>query len=181
MPLILLRHTRVAGCQGLCYGNSEVPLAESFDDEAGQVLAHLPEPWRIYSSPSQRCLALARRLAGRYPKAPLCLDDRLVEMDLGGWQGRAWADVPRAEVDLWVEDFFQARPHGGESVAMLQVRVDSFLRDLFAASAEETVVAVTHKGVIRAALACSGVAEAWQANPGFGESVVLKERTLKPV
>jgi broad specificity phosphatase PhoE len=45
-----------------------------------------------------------------------------------------------------------ARPHGGETIAELVVRVRALLDDLHAGPSEE-VVAVTHGSVIRAAVA----------------------------
>jgi len=64
VPLCLIRHTRVAAPAGLCYGQLDIPLADTFAEEARAVreaLAHqfpagLPPIW---SSPSLRCRSLA--------------------------------------------------------------------------------------------------------------------------
>lgn len=171
MPLLLLRHTRVACSEGLCYGNSEVPLATSFASEAEAILEGLPRPDGILSSPLRRCLELARAIEARYPNAPLRVDNDLREMDLGNWQGRLWSEIPRSEVELWAEDFYHARPHRGENVAMLQERVWRWLDRLCPCLQGSTVIGVTHKGVIRAALSWAGVADAWSADIDFGQVV----------
>ena len=57
--------------------------------------------------------------------------------------------MPKQEIDAWAEDFLYARPHGGESVAMLRNRVGAALADWSALN--EPIVIVTHAGVIRAA------------------------------
>lgn len=173
MALILIRHTRLAHTEGLCYGNSEVPLADSFEAEAAEVLDKAPVADLILTSPRERCQALGGKLASRHPSAQLVIDVRLSEMDFGNWQGLSWDQVPRAEVDLWAQDFFRARPHGGESVAMVETRVRDLLTEFASRIANETVIAVTHKGLIRAALAVTGQPDPWQFDPGFGDVIQL--------
>ena len=41
MKLILVRHTSVAVEKGVCYGRTDVPLADSFPDEAREVKQRL--------------------------------------------------------------------------------------------------------------------------------------------
>lgn len=145
--LILVRHTSVSAA-GLCYGRHEVALAASFAGEAAVVRAALPAGCAaVYSSPAGRCVALARRLA----PAPV-LDERLAELDFGDWEGRRWADIPRADLDAWGADFVAIAPPGGESFAQLAARAYGFA-DEVAARHAGPVLAVTHAGVIRALLA----------------------------
>ncbi|NWG45917.1 MAG: alpha-ribazole phosphatase [Alphaproteobacteria bacterium] len=169
MGVILLRHTRPDGAAGLCYGRSDLGLAGTFEAEADAVLAALPQPARIVSSPLSRCLRLAERIASVHG-VTLERDDRLREMDFGRWEGRPWADIPRAELDAWAADFLTARPHGGESVALLAARVAAALADL---AGPGPVCVVTHSGVIRAALAARDGPEGWRADIAFGAIVPL--------
>lgn len=133
----------------MCYGRHDPPLADSFASEARAVatqLADLP-PMPVYCSPALRCRHLAEHL-GWQPQ----YDPRLLELDFGDWEGRAWHDIPRAESEAWTVDFVRRTPPNGESYAALQVRVVEFLRELQTQGAEHAAI-VSHAGVIRAALA----------------------------
>ena len=148
MGLILVRHTRPDVAEGLCYGRTDLGVADTFADEAAAVLSALPKVRRVVSSPLRRCRALAQYIADA-ADLPLDIDERLMEIDFGAWEGRLWSEVPRREIDAWAENFLHARPHGGESVAMLRSRVGAALTDWSARC--EPIVIVTHAGVIKAA------------------------------
>lgn len=169
--MILLRHPRPDVAEGVCYGATDLECA---DDVAAieACVAGLPPVDRVVSSPLRRCLALGSIVAGRF-RLPLTVDERLREMDFGCWEGRPWADIARAEVDAWAADFHDARPHGGESVAMLAARVGGALAALRAMPG--TTLAVTHLGVIRAALAASKREDGWRAQVSFCQSVTLED------
>ena len=63
MILTLIRHTSVAVPKGVCYGQSDVALAGSFDSEAKVVCGRLKGRRfdEVYSSPLSRCVKLAAR------------------------------------------------------------------------------------------------------------------------
>lgn len=166
MALILLRHTRPEGGSGLCYGITDLAPAGELRREARRLAVQLPAARRIVTSPLARCARLAALLADRRG-LPLSADPRLAEINFGRWEGRRWDDIPRREIDAWAADLMHARPHGGESVAMLAARAGAAL-----AEAEGAIV-VTHMGVIRAALARAGRPGAWEARLGFGEWIAL--------
>jgi alpha-ribazole phosphatase len=170
MPLTLLRHTTPAVGPGFCYGRTDVALSPRFEDEAAGVLGRLPPVARIVSSPLERCARLAGHLSARLG-VPVAFDPDWRELDFGAWEGRPWSEVPPAEVDAWVADFMDARPHGGESVAMLLVRVR---RAIARCGPEEDLLAVTHGGPVRAALfAAGGGPESWTRTVPFGGIVAL--------
>ena len=162
MPLTLLRHTTPNHHQGLCYGRLDLDLADSFLVEARIALAALGKMTAIYSSPLSRCMRLAEVME----------EPRLIEMDFGQWEGLPWSDLPREELDAWAEDFMHARPHGGESVAMLRERVLSALDDISKARSLDAVLCVTHSGVIRAAMAGGAQSTDFDLTVAFGGSVV---------
>lgn len=169
MGLILLRHTRPLGADGLCYGRTDLDLAPDFQSEALRLSTELPRAARIITSPLTRCARLAQALADAW-SVPLSQDPRLAEMDFGTWEGRPWSAIPRAELDAWAADLTQARPHGGETVAELDVRTRAGLQ-----SAEPPALIVTHAGVIKAALSWSRGPAGWQASIPFGGWVRLTE------
>lgn len=146
MKPVLIRHTRLEGNAGLCYGRCDLPLARTFEAEARAVALKLPfVPVSVWSSPSERCLRLAAHLA---KGLPVRADARLAEMYFGDWEGRAWEELRGPAVDAWMEDPWQARPPGGETVPEFLARVRAF-RDEFLAAGPDRAVIVTHAGVIR--------------------------------
>jgi alpha-ribazole phosphatase len=157
LKLYLVRHPRPAHVQGLCYGRQDVPIsAAALDQALASIRAH-PEAdallrCKVFSSPSTRCLLLARALAA--PRAVTRSDD-LRELDFGAWEGRPWDALPRDELDAWAADVWDYRPGGVESAAMVADRWrrwSAWLQRSGVASA----LAVTHAGVIRVARLCSG-------------------------
>lgn len=166
MPLIL-RHTRPAIGPGLCYGRADLALPPGWEAEADTVLAALPPVAALRSSPLTRCRALAERISDARA-LPLAIDPRLTEIDFGAWETRPWDAIPRAELDAWAADFHHARPHGGESVAMLAARVAQALSET-----PPGTLWVTHAGVARAVAALSGHPEGWDLRLDYGAVVAL--------
>ena len=87
-------------------------------------------------------------------------------MDFGTWEGRAWNDIPRAELDAWAQDFLHARPHGGESVADLKARADQAVADLDPSQGD--ILLVTHAGIVRALFAKGPDAHHFQTDIDYG-------------
>ena len=170
MPVTLLRHTTPDVARGICYGISDLGLADSFHEEAQAVLESLSTVERIVTSPLQRCQRLAEHI-GASLSLPVRADARLREMDFGTWEGRAWSDIARAELDHWAADFLHARPHGGESVAMLTARTREALAEY--AALQDHILIVTHAGVIKAALATGRTAAAYAATISYGGFITL--------
>jgi alpha-ribazole phosphatase len=160
MHIYLVRHPPPIGTDGLCYGRLDVVVTpQAAEAAADAVSAQIPsttlEGARVYCSPSSRCVELARRIAS--PREPTPAED-LMEMNFGQWQGLAWDDVPREELDAWAKDVWGYRPGGGESAEMVADRWQRWLAQL-PLNDGGSVVAVTHAGVIRVALARSGHVE----------------------
>ncbi|MEM6947905.1 MAG: alpha-ribazole phosphatase family protein [Pseudomonadota bacterium] len=170
MALILLRHTTPDVAPGTCYGRTDLDVADTFEDEARTAAAALPVFGKIVSSPLRRCRRLAA-FVGAEAGLEVASDPRLIEMDFGSWEGRPWADIPRAELDAWAGDFMHARPHGGESVAMLHARTLKALADH--RSQDGPALLVTHSGVIKAALATEETAAGFATNIDFGHFVTV--------
>jgi alpha-ribazole phosphatase len=158
MRIYLVRHPPPVGVDGLCYGRLEVPVDEqSIAATAESVVAQMHnqsfESARIYSSPSSRCLELARRLAS--PHEPTSSED-LLEMSFGDWQGARWDSIERGKIDEWAKDAWGYRPGGGESAEMVATRWERWVNEMRQIN-RDGVIAVTHAGVIRVALVRSGL------------------------
>jgi alpha-ribazole phosphatase len=64
MNIYLIRHTEVAVERGVAYGQTDVALADTYDEQRDHLLRHLPEnPAAVFSSPLSRCRRLAEDLA----------------------------------------------------------------------------------------------------------------------
>lgn len=155
--IILLRHGAIAstGADRLFIGQSDFSLSAAGRRQAqawrkrldGIPLAH------ILTSDLSRCLETSRIIASDRPAAiePMTA---LREIHLGDWEGLSFDQVSRR----WPDDFRQRgmdlarfRPPGGESFLDLQRRV----MPVFDAAADrpgETLLVVTHAGVIRVIL-----------------------------
>jgi adenosylcobinamide-GDP ribazoletransferase len=170
VPLILLRHLAPVGGEGLCYGRSDLAPGPGLRDGAKAIARGLPPFDAVASSPLRRCRALAEAIAEPCGLA-VAVDERLAEIDFGAWEGRSWGAIPRHELDAWASDLLGARPHGGESVAMLTARVAAALADWRGRGG--SVLLVAHAGVARAARALAGAPDAWTSRLGYGEWMEL--------
>lgn len=134
----------------MCYGQTDLPVADSFIAEAVAVRRKLPAPDRVvvYSSPLQRC----RQLAESLDPGPIRQDRRLLEMHFGDWEQRRWEQIADAHLPIWMADFVNQRCTGGESFQDVLARVTAFWQVL-QQQPDDQVWVVTHAGVIRAILA----------------------------
>ena len=133
---------------------SAFPLDEPLDarglEEARALAPRLGRFDAAWSSPAARARETAEAL-GLTATVAAALD----ECDFGAWRGRTLAelhDEDPAAVAAWMQDP-AAAPHGGESLLALLERVRGWLAAR-AADGSRTL-AVTHAGVIRAAVVCA--------------------------
>jgi alpha-ribazole phosphatase len=75
-----------------------------------------------------------------------------MEMNFGNWEGRAWNDIARSEIDAWSADILHYTPPNGESAQQMMLRVQGMLQDL-AQLPQQRIALVAHGGSIRAMLA----------------------------
>ena len=156
MRIYLVRHPPPIGVDGLCYGRLDVAVEEhAIGETVYSVFAQIPsqvfDRAGIYSSPASRCIGLARRIAA--PREPSLTED-LSEMNFGDWQGSRWDSIAREKIDAWAKDAWGYRPGGGESAEAVAMRWERWLHRVRLLESD-VVIAVTHAGVIRVALARS--------------------------
>ncbi|MEM7276825.1 MAG: alpha-ribazole phosphatase family protein [Pseudomonadota bacterium] len=170
MPVTLIRHTTPDIESGICYGSTDLNVAATFGEEAAKVVDSLGACDRLVSSPLQRCYLLALEI-GKHFGREITVDNRLREMDFGNWEGRAWSEIGKTEVGAWSKNFLHARPHGGESVAMLRDRAHQAIAHY--SKNKDEIVMVTHSGIIRSLLATGDTATDFNAEVDFGGIVQL--------
>lgn len=150
MDIYLIRHTKTCAQPGLCYGQSDIDLAESFSGDCQALKRKLPpltSASRVYSSPLSRCQALAQQLCGE-----ISTDERLTEINFGDWEGLRFDDIAQDRLRQWTDNFVEQAPPNGESFADLCRRAGEFWQDMLSTSYDQILV-VTHAGTIRALLA----------------------------
>jgi alpha-ribazole phosphatase len=123
------RHARPDGATGRCIGaGTDLPVHWRRSKRLARRIQKLAQrerlPKIIYSSPLRRCAEVGAWLKAwgwRHQQA-----SALLELDFGAWDGRAWEQIARAEVDAWVADFVAYAPGGGETLAELLVRAGNW-------------------------------------------------------
>lgn len=150
--LYLIRHTAPDIAPGICYGQLDIGVAGSFDEEALRVLRWLPPLQLIVASPLLRTRRLAEYLA-QQQRCELGFDARLMEKHFGAWEGLAWDNIARSEIDAWASDVMGYAPPGGESARQLMRRMQYFLNDM---TCQQSIAIIAHGGSIRAMLALLG-------------------------
>lgn len=148
--IVLVRHG-VTPCtmSGLYCGRHDPELTADALRAVGLAASHpaLRDCDRVVTSPSKRAVATAAAIAVNGLPAPR-VDERLLELDFGAWDGLAADEVrARPEYSSWEADPARFAPPGGESGREAQTRlvnaVDEHLR------ASDKLVIVSHKGAIR--------------------------------
>lgn len=143
------RHPKPIGAEGRCIGaRTDLPV----DARKAKRLAHRIRsvarrdrlPHVVATSPLRRCRDVGRWLR-RFGFRCL-VDERLLEVDFGRWDGRRWDLLPRDELAAWTDDLANHAPGGGECVQALLSRVDALRR------APPASLLVTHGGWLSAAL-----------------------------
>ncbi|MEN8122156.1 MAG: alpha-ribazole phosphatase [Bacteroidota bacterium] len=151
MPsIVLIRHTKVAIEKGICYGQSDIKLANSFEIEKRALQTKIkPKEFDIiYSSPLTRCKTLADAL---FQNKDIIYDDRLMELNFGDWEGKHWDDISKTyQAKIFFKDYVQTACPGGESYQDLINRVSSFYDEIKLKHSGKHVAIICHGGSIRA-------------------------------
>ncbi len=142
--MIFLRHPTPDVTPGMCYGQTDLDIAEIGHEQIERAVASTPKVTKLLASPALRCRKLALSIAER-DGLKVHFDERLWEMHMGEFEGMMWKDIDRTVSAKWFEDPLNNRTPGGESFADVQSRV---LEALELADLETAIVC--HAGVIRA-------------------------------
>jgi len=151
MQLYIIRHTKVNVPKGLCYGQTDVALADTSVTEIAKVVAQIDDVIfdKIFSSPLTRCKALAKSVAKN--KYGITFDAGLKELNFGDWENRYWHEIEKTEeAKAWFKDFTRVSCPNGESYLQLIDRVTRFLQKLKSTKQNANVAIICHAGVIRA-------------------------------
>ena len=174
MKVYLVRHTSVDVAPGTCYGQTDVPLCASFQEEAEACKKALQDKGmrfsRVYTSPLSRCTRLAAYCG--FPEAER--DERLKEMNMGEWEMQRFEEITDPRIQEWYDDYLRVRTTGGESFMDVLARVSDFFDHLDRTSGPALVFA--HGGVLVAAQVYAGkvkLEDAMKALPPYGGMVEI--------
>lgn len=153
--LILIRHGEsIFNREQRLTGRVETPLTERGEQQARSAGAMLGDVSELRTSPLGRARQTAQLLGTPHTAE---VDNRLIELDFGVFDGMALGEVPHL---LWqgYRDDADFAPEGGESLAALHLRVTDLLEELFARDHQGArnpagdVVVVSHVSPIKAAV-----------------------------
>ena len=137
----------------LMQGRSDHPLNETGirqAEEAAERFARMGAAIdRVYSSPLVRAVRTAEIIA---PSIKPVIDERLIEMDYGPYEGMDLMD-PAPVVIEFFEDFVNVpAPEGMEPLSDVVARLGSFLEEIKEEAAEKNVLLSTHAIAMKGAL-----------------------------
>lgn len=163
--LFLIRHGETSVHREFrSIGSSDEALSPAGENQAGQLgeaLARLPIA-AVYSSPLQSSRATATAIA-RLHRLEVQATPELRECYFGSWEGlsreevQARSPADAALLQQWARDPNVAPP-GGESFAILQRRVCTFVDRLAAQYSGQALALVSHVGPIKVLLAAALIA-----------------------
>ncbi len=157
MRFTLIRHGQTAwNVDGRWQGQANVPLNEHGYEQAAHLASHFAgtDATIIYSSDLSRACQTAQAIASRI-NAPIILDVRLREIDMGEWQG-----MTSEEAEAWDGERLAAvrtggltiRRPSGESQQDVADRAMALLNEVISTRNDPHVLIVSHGGTIRSLL-----------------------------
>ncbi len=148
--ILFARHGQTeANRQRLALGRADPPLTELGSQQAAALATRCATIGiaRVYASPLLRARETAAPIAAA-AGVEVVIDDRLIELDYGEWDGKSFPDLPAEALARWRNDPTFAPP-GGESLRAVSSRVAAFCTEVLEGP---TVVAVSHVSPIKAAV-----------------------------
>lgn len=157
-----VRHAPVTANRGCCYGQTDFPCEVADGAAFTALAAQLPRDAIWIASPLKRTHMTAAALVAAGADGPdpipgpdIDIEPDLIEQHFGDWQGVSYSELHARRGDEW-HRFWLApadeTPPGGESFALLSRRVQIAIARLNERYRGRDIVAISHGGVIRAAL-----------------------------
>lgn len=146
----LIRHGATAWTrEGRYQGRADLPLSDAGLAEAGALAEILKscQVSRIVTSPLLRARQTADYLAALTGLPAPQIDENLVEIDYGNWEGLTQPEVKARWPDMlrqWKRAPETVRFPGGETLGEVKSRVRAMLAALRDAGSDEVIVLVTH-------------------------------------
>ena len=184
----LVRHGQTyANVDQVWHGHTDTALTDLGFRQAnrlGQYFHRYMQPDVVYASPLQRARLTAQAVADRF-ELPVHLDPRLMEFNLGDWEGATFASLRGAGniMEQLVRNPDFAAPNG-ESQNLVKKRMVEAIEELSGRHAGQNVVIVAHGVSIGIALSylLEGDTTRWpeysKENTAFSELCLNKKKLL---
>src|SRR5688500_15740508 len=159
MRILLARHGETAwNAEGRYQGQEDIPLSEAGEKQARRLGERLRDVRidRAISSPLTRTYHTAQFALGELRSSMLMLDNGLMEIAHGTWEGKLAAEIEAEDGDrfrAWRETPEKVKMPNGESLKQVAERAwPAFAGACEGMEADETLLVVSHDAVIRVLL-----------------------------
>ena len=155
MELFLIRHGQTDyNAQRRWQGRVDVPLNIAGREQAVKIRELLRLETirlaKIYTSPLVRATETADIISNHV--TPIFIDERLVEINLGDYDGRYEDDISqeigKRDYENWRSRNFTLPAPGGESIADVMVRAKDFFDEIAKSKSNEQLGIVAHQGLL---------------------------------
>lgn len=158
MNIYLIRHAQTAkNRQKLLQGRSDEPLNETGEEQSRKAGVFFRAQGihfdRIWSSPLVRSVRTAQ-IVGECTQEGcpgIILDDRLLEMDYGPYEGISLENPPKEIIQFFSDFVHQPAPAGMESLDQVKQRLAGFLDDIKEEPCQNVLIslhAISMKGAL---------------------------------
>ena len=159
MRILLARHGETAwNAEGRYQGQEDIPLSETGEKQARRLGERLRDVRidRAISSPLTRTYHTAQFALGELRSSMLMLDNGLMEIAHGTWEGKLAAEIEAEDGDryrAWRDTPEKVKMPNGESLKQVAERAwPAFAGACEGMEADETLLVVSHDAVIRVLL-----------------------------
>ena len=155
--IYLIRHGETArNKEKVLQGRIDVPLNDTGREQAAEVRDRFRAAGitfdKIYTSPLIRAIQTAEIVTEGMDAVPQIVDDRLIEMDYGPYEGMDLTH-PAPELIAFFRDFVHTpAPEGMEPLPEVTARLGAFLSDIRAEAAGSNILISTHAIAMKGAL-----------------------------
>ena len=152
--LYIIRHGKTdLNAKMLMQGRSDHPLNETGFAQAAEAAERFSGMGvsidKVYSSPLIRAVQTAKTIA---PDAELVIDERLIEMDYGPYEGMDLNHPAPEAIEFFMDFVNVPAPDGMEPLPAIVERLGEFLEEIKDEAAERNVLISTHAIAMKGAL-----------------------------
>ena len=152
--LYIIRHGKTEmNAKMLMQGRSDHPLNEAGIAQAEEAAERFAEMGvridKVYTSPLVRALQTAKKIA---PDAELTVDERLIEMDYGPYEGMDLMNPAPEVIDFFMDFVNVPAPEGMEPLPAIVKRLGNFLEEIAMEAESKSILISTHAIAMKGAL-----------------------------